>query len=342
MNLNGPLQFLCHLFIFNIFTVHISVLETTIILSQIFTLAVVVLIGAIAAGAKVLTSPSKDMLSRLIFNISLPLMLFTNFLKLDATPRLLSNSFTVIAVSGFVIMFLLLVGWASSRIFNIKGGEGAVFRAHSMFGNTIFLGFPLIHALYGPEGLLYASMFQLVSNIIMWTIGVIVLTYNNGVSWKKNILRVINPNTLAVLTGFAFFLFSVRLPKILMIPLSELGTANTWLSMLYIGAMLVLSNAWKLVRRKSIFILSFNRLLLAPLLLIAFFYLSSALFGASPDKLVSAVIILEASMPCMASVVIMARELGADDQLAVGNVFVSTVFSIFTLPLITMIISRYL
>ena len=151
-------------------------METTIIISQIFILAIVVLIGVIAAKLKVLTIDSKDMLSKVIFNISLPLMLFTNFLKLDATPRLLANSFTVLSVSGFVIFFMLLAGWTVTRIFNIKGREAAVFKAHSMFGNTIFLGFPLITALYGVEGLLYASMYQLVSTIIMWTAGVVILT----------------------------------------------------------------------------------------------------------------------------------------------------------------------
>ena len=45
-------------------------METRIIISQIFILAVVVLIGAIAAKFKVLTKESKDMLSKVIFNIS--------------------------------------------------------------------------------------------------------------------------------------------------------------------------------------------------------------------------------------------------------------------------------
>ena len=141
-------------------------METRIILSQIFILAVVVFIGAIAAKFKVLTPDSKDMLSKVIFNISLPLMLFTNFLKLDATPGLISNSFIVVAVSGFVILFMLLTGWITTRIFKITGSEAAVFKAHSMFGNIIFLGFPLITALYGAEGLLYASMFQLISILL--------------------------------------------------------------------------------------------------------------------------------------------------------------------------------
>jgi len=62
----------------------------------------------------------------------------------------------------------------------------------------------------------------------------------------------------------------------------------------------------------------------------------------SADKMVVSVIILEASMPCMASVVIMAKELGADDHQAVGNVFVSTIISIITLPVALMAINWFL
>jgi predicted permease len=44
----------------------------------------------------------------------------------------------------------------------------------------------------------------------------------------------------------------------------------------------------------------------------------------------------------MASIVIMAKELGADDRQAVGNVFVSTLLSIITLPFVVMAINRFL
>ncbi len=311
-------------------------METKIVITQITILAVVVLIGAAAAKFRVFTSDSKDVLSKIIFNISLPLMLFTNFFRLEATPRLVSNSLTVLSVSGFIILFLLLTGWVVSRIFKLKGREAAVFKAHSMFGNTIFLGFPLITALYGYEGLLYASMFQLVSSIIMWTVGVIILSHGNGISWKKSLLRVVNPNTIATLSGLFFFLLSVKLPEVLLKPMTDLGSANTWLSMLYIGAMLVFSNVAGMLKRKSLYIISFSRLVLGPALLIMIFYFIGNVVGFAPDKLVTSVIILEASMPCMATVVIMAKELGSDDALAVGNVFVSTIFSILTLPLVVM------
>ncbi|HSO77497.1 MAG TPA: AEC family transporter [Bacteroidales bacterium] len=317
-------------------------METEIIISQIVILAIVVLIGAVSARFKVITNESKDMLSKVIFNISLPLMLFTNFLRLDATPRLLANSAIVLGVSGIIIFLMLLVGWLTTRMVKMDGREAAVFKAHSMFGNIIFLGFPLITALYGEEGLLYASMFQLISNIIMWTVGVVVLSHGNGKSWQKSLSRIINPNTIATLIGLVFFLFSVKLPDVIMTPFSALGSANTWLSMLYIGAMMYLSDVKGLVGRKLIYILSFNRLVLMPALLVTLFALFASVAGFLPDKLVTAVIILEASMPCMATVVIMSKELGADDKLAVANVFVSTLVSIITLPLVMMAINRFL
>jgi len=313
-------------------------MQTGIVITQIFILAVVVVIGAVAAKFRVFTNDSKDVLSKVIFNISLPLMLFTNFFRLNATPRLIANSLTILVLSVVVIFFLLLIGWIIVKTFRLKGHEAAVFKAHSMFGNTIFLGFPLITALYGVEGLLYASIFQLVSTTIMWTAGVIILSHGSGTTWRKSLIKVLNPNTIATAIGFVFFILSVRLPDIILKPMTDLGSANTWLSMLYIGALLAFANVGGLLKKKSLYLISFNRLIFAPALLITIFYLTGILTGLTPEKLVSSVIILEASMPCMVTVVIMAKEFGSDDTLAVGNVFVSTIFSILTLPLVVLVL----
>ena len=98
-------------------------METNIVLSQITILAIVVVIGAIAARFRVLNEDGMGMLSKLIFNISLPLMLLTNFMKLDATPRLISNSFVVLILSGFVLLFLLFFGWITARIFKLTNAH---------------------------------------------------------------------------------------------------------------------------------------------------------------------------------------------------------------------------
>jgi malate permease and related proteins len=315
--------------------------EAGIILSQILILAIAVIVGVIAARVGVITKDSNAMLSKVIFNISLPLMLFTNFFKLDITPRLLSNSIIVIAISAIVILLLLLNGWIITKIVKMPVREAAVFKAHSMFGNIIFLGFPLISALYGKEGLLYASMFQLVSNLIMWTVGVVVLNQGNGTPWQANLKKILNPNTIATITGLTCFLLAFKLPDVVVTPLAGIGSANTWLCMLYIGAMMTFSNVKGLLGKKSIYILSFSRLLMMPFIVILLFSFLKSYAGMIFDSLVSSVVILEIAMPCMASVVIMSRELGADDSMAMANVFISTLFSIGTLPLVLLIMNMF-
>jgi|WetSurMetagenome_2_1015567.scaffolds.fasta_scaffold11442_5 malate permease and related proteins len=316
--------------------------ETGIISSQILILVIAAIVGVIAAKTGVITRESNSMLSKVIFNISLPLMLFTNFFKLDVTPKLLSNSLIVIAVSALVINFLLFSGWIITKIFRMPVREAAVFKAHSMLGNNIFLGFPLIFALYGKEGLLYATMFQLVSNLLMWTVGVVVLSQGNGTPWQTNIKRILNPNTIAIFTGLTCFLFSLKLPAVIITPLSGIGSANTWLCMIYIGAMMTFSNVRGLLGKLSIYILSFNRLLLMPVIILFLFSALRIYTGINVDPLVTSVILLEIAMPCMATVIIMAREFNADDGLAMANVFISTLLSIITLPFILVLMNRFL
>jgi malate permease and related proteins len=267
-------------------------------------------------------------------------MLLTNFSRIDITPRLLINSFSMVWMSFAVMMFMLLTGWLGSKLLRLSQSESAIFKTHSMFGNIIYLGFPVVYALFGEEGLLYASMLQLVSNLLMWTVGVVMLSVGNGSSVRQSFLKVLNVNTLAITLGLIMFLTGVKMPEFLMTPLGGLGTSNTYLSMIYMGVMMFHSNIRGMIGNKVVYFLTFNKLLVIPALLIAIFYFIGVFAGFSPDKLVVSVLILQSSMPCMANIIILAKVFGADDSLATANVFVSTILSIVTLPVVLYIMSK--
>ena len=305
-----------------------------IILNQILILSILILVGIIGSKASVITKDTNDMLAKIIFNITLPLALLTNFSRIDVTPKLLSNSLLVICLSILVLLFMLFAGWLATRLFRMKSSDAVIFKSHSLFGNIIFLGFPLITSLFGEEGLLYAGMFQVVSNMFMWTIGVIILNQGKNNSLKKNLLHILNPNTIAVLIGFTMFLFSVKLPQFLLKPLGGLGDSNTYLSMVYIGAVLYFTSVKVLFNNKIVYLLSFNRLLLVPAIMLFLFIAVNYLLPVKIEPLVISVLILQAAMPAMVNIVIMAKIFGADDNLATANVFMTTLLSIITLPLI--------
>ena len=313
-----------------------------ILLEQILILAVLVVAGVIGAKSRIITVEGKDNLGKLIFNITLPLLLFTNFSLLEFTPSLLQNTILSMALAAFSLFLALFVGWLAARAAGIKGDEGAVFKAQITFGNIVFLGFPLIYSLYGAEGLLYATAFQLVSNIMLYSVGVILLTRGKEKSIGRSLLRIFNPNTIAIVLGFLVFLFSVEIPSFMEKSLSGLGGTTIYLSMVYVGAMMFHSSIKGLILRKSVILLSLLKLIVIPVLLTSVLVLLGSAISGGLNPLVVSIVVLESAMPSMTIIIILARIYGSDDSMAMANVFVSTLISIVTIPAVLFMIDRFI
>ena len=199
----------------------------------------------------------------------------------------------------------------------------------------------MISAQFGQEGLLYGSIFVLVSNILMWTLGVAIITPAGSFSLKSGLRRIFNINTIAIISGFLLFLFSVKLPQFVLETVGTLGKSNTYLSMIFIASVMYFADGRKMHRNRNAYLLSFNRLLLVPFILLGLFILFNLLFPGILRKEVVSVMLMQAAMPCMVNVVIMVNILGEDDGTATSNVFVSTIFSVLTLPLILLSLSLF-
>ena len=234
-------------------------MTSAIIIRQIALLATIVVIGLIACRAKVITAGTKDFLAKLIFYVTLPSLLFTSFSAIEVSPRLLANSLQAILLAALIMLFMVSAGSIAARIYGIKGAHASIFRLHSMLGNIIYLGLPVISAQFGQEGLLYGSMFVLVSNIMMWTLGVAIITPGNSFSLKTGLKKIFNINTIAIISGFLLFLFSIRLPKFVLDTVGALGKTNTYLSMIFIAAVIYFADGRKMLGNRNAYLLSFNR-----------------------------------------------------------------------------------
>lgn len=316
-------------------------MTSAIIIRQIALLATIVVIGLIACRAKVITAGTKDFLAKLIFYVTLPSLLFTSFSAIEVSPRLLANSLQAILLAALIMLFMVSAGSIAARIYGIKGAHASIFRLHSMLGNIIYLGLPVISAQFGQEGLLYGSMFVLVSNIMMWTLGVAIITPGNSFSLKTGLKKIFNINTIAIISGFLLFLFSIRLPKFVLDTVGALGKTNTYLSMIFIAAVIYFADGRKMLGNRNAYLLSFNRLLLVPMMLLGLFILFNLIFPGVLRKEVVSVMLMQAAMPCMVNVVIMVNIMGEDDGTATANVFISTILSIITLPLILLSINLF-
>lgn len=70
-------------------------------------------------------------------------------------------------------ILLLLIGLFITLALTAKhkSPDLPIMRFACIFSNAAYMGFPLIQALFGSEGLLYASAFVTVYNILLWTAG---------------------------------------------------------------------------------------------------------------------------------------------------------------------------
>lgn len=309
-------------------------MQSNIILYQITVLAILVVIGIIATRLKVITDGARKGIADLVFDVTLPLLIITTFVRLEMTPEILLNSGLVFLFAYLALAVMYGSGDLSARIMGLRGNQRAVFINHHMFGNIVFLGFPLMDALFpGGEGLLYAAVFQLASNSVMWTFGVWVFLRGNGGNRREIWKNLLNPNTIAFFVGLLVMFIRIRVPDVIYDPLHGLGRSTIYLSMLYIGAMLVRTHVKGIFRKKHIFLLSFNKLLLVPFVLAILVNLLTWWLFPGFGETARRVLLLESAMPCMATIVVMAHKFGSDDRLATENVFVSTILSVFTIPL---------
>ncbi len=98
--------------------------------------------------------------------------------------------------------------------------------------------------------------------------------------------------------------------------------------------LLAQTKIFKVFRRIDVLFLSLNKLLILPVAFILLIRLMLGLFQIELNDIAFSVLILEAAMPCMTILVILAKRFGADDQKAMENFVVSTVLSIISLPLV--------
>ncbi len=313
-----------------------------VVTHQVFILIILAIIGVIASKTGLINEPVKQGLSGIIFNITLPLLILSSLSDMELTGEVLFNGLLVILFSFLSLALLYITGTISSRIMSLNRRAATIHVVHTMFGNIVFLGFPLIHVLFGNKGLLFAMLFYLCSNTTQWTLGVYLLTTEQNKSVLAGLKKLINPNTLAFFLGLILMSMNWSMPIVLKKSLGGLGNTTIYLSMLYIGAVLSETTVHNLIGRFHVYILSINKLVLSPILILLVISVVLKTTGWEMDAIALSVIIMQSAMPCMAIIIIMAKKFGADDVHASQNVLTSTLLSVFTLPFILLLLEKLL
>lgn len=84
-------------------------------------------------------------------------------------------------------MYLCLFGlsFLSGKLLHLHGDHQQLYSAMSAFGNIGFMGIPIVTSIFPERGMLYISVFTMIDQLMLWTVGVR-LTSKAGNTVEKN------------------------------------------------------------------------------------------------------------------------------------------------------------
>ena len=296
-------------------------MNLTITINQVATLLFLIAVGYIIRKLGILSRELNKGLSDLLVYVTLPFSIITSF-NFPFSQTLLANGIIVLLISIAIHLFAIFI--SKLLYWKYSPATNRVLRAATVFSNCAFMGFPILEAVYGAQGVFYGSFYILTFQILIWTAGVGIFTgKQNTTSWRQ----VLNPAVIAVVIGFILFVFSIRLPEPIFNTLEMVGSMTTPISMLIIGSLLVETKLSEVFSGFSIFYVTIIRLIILPLFAVA------CLILLGVKGITFGVPVLATAMPTAALVVVFAEKHGADAILASRAVFVSTIPAMIALIL---------
>lgn len=294
-----------------------SVFNTVIILFSIMC------VGFYGRRKNIINDTLSKGLNEVLLRITLPLMIIGSFITIDSE-NLGKNMISIFLLSMIIHVFLIFI----SKYLFIKFPKDklAVLRFVAIFSNCGFMGFPVLKSAYGDLGVLYGSIFNIPFYIFVWTFGVALFTDKKDPHVLKKIF--FNPGIVAVAIGLILFITNIKVPVSIVSSMKLVGDMTTPLSMIIIGYMISGVKLKEIFKEGSLYYGSFIRLILAP----AITYLLFNLIGA--DKIVTHVAVIIEAMPVAATCAIYAQGANKDPKYASLAVFITTLLSLVTIPLI--------
>lgn len=297
------------------------------IVNQVTILFIIMLIGYIAKKRGTISKEFTGGLGVLLMDITLPSMIITSFNQSFSRQKMMSIFIVFICSFGIHLVSLILGKFLFKKY---TESTKTILKFGLIFSNCGYMGFPILESIYGKEGVLYGSIYMILFNLFLWTVGVMLFSDKKELPEVKKIVN--NPGIIAVFIGLIIFLFSIRLPDPLYNSIDMVGKMTTPLSMIVIGSMLADTDFKSIFTEGATYYGSILRLVVMPAIVLVVL----KLFGFSGVMLGS--LVISTAAPAAATTAVFAERFGGDEAFASKIIFISTLLSLITMPAIVLLL----
>ena len=313
---------------------------------------------------KLITASGEKTLSAVVVNAANPAMVLAASINKENTIQ----GMELLRTFGLIlIVYVILIGlaWVLTRVLRVPIGQRGTYQNMTVFSNIGFMGFPLVSAMFGSEAMLYASLFVIPYNALIYTYAYVMMdrdradlrkvqaapsdrtsddeaagvtdeTTAEAVSAQSSALttirKIFNIGVIASILTIIIYLTRVPVPKFIESTVSHLSNLTAPLSMIVIGSSMADMKFKEMFTDVRLLIYSGLKLLLIPIVGVLLIRLTGA------DPLFVGVCMIMLGTPVGAMTAMIAQTHGSNAELASRGVALTTVLSVITLPIVSMIV----
>ncbi len=304
-----------------------------------FPIIFLVALGSFLSRAGWFDAVSGSLIARLVTCIALPCSIFLG-LSQNFTAEKLAALLPDTGLPIASMVLAMIIGGLAARMLHIRPGRRGAFQVNYAISNTMFVGLPVNLALFGDESVPAVMLYYVVNTLLFWTLGVNIIVGDTARKREKffsreTLRKLLSPSLLAFIIAILFVLSGLKLPDCVITSLRYTGNMTTPLSLLFIGMEVGRISLKEFRFEKDIVWGLVGRYLVCPLSVLVL----TPFLPASPLSV--KVFTMQAAMPAMTMLTIVAKQYHADSQYTAALSFITILFGLLVIPFYMTLVNLY-
>lgn len=304
--------------------------DISVLIVQLIKLFIILCIGYISYKCGIIDKNFNQKCSKLLITVTMPFMILSSVLKLTERPSAFIL-FTVFAASIALYTIVPLISYIIVLITKTPKHLRGVYTFMYTYSNVGFMGFPILDAVFGPTAVFYAGIVNIIFNLTCYSYGIIMINKGTDVKTKIDFKTMVSPGMLCSYLAIILFAFNIKFLAPVTDTISTLGDITPTLSMLIIGSTLATIDLKDIFSDMRVYLFAIIKQIIVPLLCVPICRL------LIKDELVYGVILIMILMPVANSAVLFTTTYEHDEKTAAKCVFITTLMSLFTIPIMMML-----
>ena len=302
-----------------------------VIFINVLILFMLLFLGFIMGTKKIVAHSSINDITNILIDVCIPCTIVVSLIR-PFSQRLIGDTIKVCLCILIFHLVMTGISYGLSKILKVDKLKQGSWIFALVFSNNAFIGYPLMYALYGNDGLFLMAMGNIVQNILIFSIGVKMTNLNYGKDEHVRLRNIIiTKQNIAVVIGLIIFFTQIAIPKPIVTLITYVSNLTVPLSMIVVGLSLSRYDVRNMFTDGEVYRLTAIRMVIIPIIML----LAYKGLGINANKdLPLAILYFTAVLPAPAFTTIMAERYNTSIEFSSKCVFITTIISIITVPVL--------